>query len=756
MKKRKHFLPAMENIKTAIHTYAASAGKTCLPKGLLPLLPVLFLTMASLPVFPLFSVSAQALAQEEGMAARAQEENETSVHTQEEEAEDSAGRLWTEEYYRAVDTTGGLSEAEVESLDNTCLEFMQAWKADLSLLAVKSSDHEGASLAEVAEGYYMDCGFGYGSGRDGFQMVWDTETGEVLIKAFGQAQSLIPESYLEFVAGSVGKFEEEYGHFGPMYATARHLSNYLRGSGDSDTADPAAAAAGEAGAAAGGGDAEDPAAASAAVTGTEGSETRQTDTEAGTDRSSKDLQPGDLQTIKSADAGTGETGSSAGSGEGRMLPDGQVPDADLRVGEGADMPAWYPKDPAGFPFYHDESAPRVVDVADLFSDREEAQMEARLSEIRSELGKDIVIFTDVSTYGLSRSVYAADFYDFNGYGIGEDREGVCLMVCMDPQDRGWWCCCTGPETMGLYTETVANQIDDLLYEYMRAGEYGPGVSDWIENFRRIYVTGSPYNEAWALIEENSFERFHDADAPRIVDDAGLFTGEEIGQLRAQASSISEKYGVDVVIHTALNEGLLDRSTYADRFYITHGYGLGENYDGIQLTIFKRPNYEGGEVVSAYGSPVKKLTQVNQRRLESRCDSLLLPGQYYQAAGQWLSQTDHMLRTGRAPRSSASWEFTTILELLAGLVFGGISLGRAKVGMATPQMKVNADSYVEPGSLKIKKVRDTFLDSRVNRIYSPPPKEDHSDRGSSSGGSSSYSGSYSGSSGSTHSGSGRNF
>ena len=92
----------MENIKTAIHTYAASAGKTCLPKGLLPLLPVLFLTMASLPVFPLFSVSAQALAQEEGMAARAQEENETSVHTQEEEAEDSAGRLWTEEYYRAV------------------------------------------------------------------------------------------------------------------------------------------------------------------------------------------------------------------------------------------------------------------------------------------------------------------------------------------------------------------------------------------------------------------------------------------------------------------------------------------------------------------------------------------------------------------------------------------------------------------------------------------------------------------------------
>lgn len=688
------------------------------------------------------------------MAAQAQEAEGSSAPAQEEAAENDAGRLWTEEYYRAVDTTGGLSEAEIESLNGTCLEFMQTWKSDLSLLAVKTSDYEGASLAEMAEGYYTDCGFGYGSGRDGFQMVWDTETGEVLVKAFGEAQSLIPESYLEFVAGSVGKFEVEYGHFGPMYATARHLSNYLRGSGESDTADPAADnPAGNTGAAAGEGGADDPAAAPDEETGTEARENRQADTETGTGSSPQGLQPGDIQTIKSADDRSGETSSSSGS---RMLPDGQVPDMDLRVGEGADMPSWYPKDPAGFPFYHDEKAPRVVDVADIFSDQEEARMEERLSEIRSELGKDIVIFTDVSTYGLSRSVYAADFYDFNGYGIGEDREGVCLMVCMDPQDRGWWCCCTGPETMGLYTEPVANQIDDLLYEYMRAGEYGPGVSDWIENFRRIYVTGSPYNEAWALISEDGFERFHDEDAARIVDDAGLFTDEEIGQLRAQASSVSEKYGVDVVIHTALHEGILDRSTFADRFYITHGYGLGENYDGIQLTIFKRPNYEGGEVVSAYGSPAKKLTQVNQNRLEGRCDSLVLSGQFYQAADQWLSQTDHMLRTGRAPRSSASWEFTLVLELLAGLLFGGVSLGRAKAGMATPVMKKNADAYLEPGSLKIKRVRDTLLDSRVNRVYSPLPKEDESDRGSSSGGSSSYSGSYSGSSGSTHSGSGRNF
>ena len=40
---------------------------------------------------------------------------------------------------------------------------------------------------------------------------------------------------------------------------------------------------------------------------------------------------------------------------------------------------------------------------------------AFLKIMREELGKDIVVFTDVSTYGLGQDVYAGDFFDFNGY-----------------------------------------------------------------------------------------------------------------------------------------------------------------------------------------------------------------------------------------------------------------------------------------------------------------------------------------------------
>ena len=297
----------------------------------------------------------------------------------------------------------------------------------------------------------------------------------------------------------------------------------------------------------------------------------------------------------------------------------------------------------------------------------------------------------------------------------------------------------------------------MLYVYMKAGDYGAGVADWIENIRRLYTTGSPYSEEWAVMDEASFERFHDPDAPRVVDDAKLLSDSEIEKLTQKAADLSEKYGVDVVVHTARSQGALDRDTYSRKYFLSHGYGFSDEYDGIQLTIFKRPGYVGGVNVYASGKGLKKLSEVNKNRLENRCDGLISGGEYYEGASQWLDQTGHMLRTGRAPRSSASWRFTTILEMLAGLIFGSFSLGKAKARMATPQTKENANSYIVQKSIRIRNIANRLLDSRVSEVYSPVKRES-SDSGdhSSGGGSSTFHSSYSGSSGSSHSGSGRDF
>ena len=422
----------------------------------------------------------------------------------------------------------------------------------------------------------------------------------------------------------------------------------------------------------------------------------------------------------------------------------------------ADTPPWYPEDPERFSFFHvGEKAPRVVDAADIFTAAEERGLEARVGELRRELQKDLVIYTDSTDYGLGHDICAADFYDYSGYGCGDDYEGVCLFICMDPDNRGWWCCCTGPETKGLYTEEIANLMDDALYEYMVDGAYAEGVADWVENFRRLYVKGAPFAPEWYPEAGAALTPFHSADAPRVVDELGLLTEPELAELTAQAAAIAQKYGVDVAIHTMESPWGLDYDEVSRAYYTHMGYGVGENYDGILLNVFKREGYYATSRITGFGSVNDRLSEVNHERMWNAFNDHSDNARYAAGAAQWLRQVDHMLRTGRVARSSGYWALIAFLGTLCGSIFGGVALWRAKAAMAVPVEKTDADAYFD-GSSRISDAGRELLYSTTSRRYDP--EEEPSSRGSSGGSShrSSYSSSYRGSSGRSHSGSGRRF
>ena len=575
--------------------------------------------------------------------------------------------LWTEDYYRVVDCTDELSDAEVESLDEDCIELMREYKVDMTLLAVTEEILDGDPLDQWAESVYDSCSFGYGSNRDGFMAAYNADTEELIILCFGNAASRVDENFRNFVISAAPGYREEYGLYGVLYAVVRHTSNYL------------------------------------------------------------------------ADHAEGSVPTAAPAVNGRGGTEGK--------------PAWYPDDPQHFEKYHDPDAPRVVDTADIFTAAEEAAMEARLGEIRAELGRDIVIFTDVSSYGLGHDVYSADFYDFNGYGIGDEYEGACLFVCMDPAHRGFWTCCTGPETRALFTEEYANQLDDRLYDYMVNGDYGDGAADWIENFRNLYRTRMPFPPAW-LPEGGEIVRTHDAAAPRVVDELQTMTEEELGSLAAEAKAISDKFGLDVVALMLRNDSSFSDQEYLDLYYQIKGYGFGENYDGILLALVRGRSYGTYCYVSGYGKGQEKLTAINEQRLEDKVFNKYLDDTEYEAMHLGLKDIRHMVKTGRVSRTAGYWGLIAVLGAIVGASFGGIALSMAKKKMAAPRVKQTAMDYLERDSLRINSIQDQYLNTTTTRKYSPVERS--SGGGSSGGGRSSYSGSYSGSSGTSHSGSGRSF
>jgi uncharacterized membrane protein YgcG len=418
-----------------------------------------------------------------------------------------------------------------------------------------------------------------------------------------------------------------------------------------------------------------------------------------------------------------------------------------------DMPDWYPEDVNAWVFTPaSPDAPRVVDDADLFTDDEERRLEERIAEIAPKYQADIVIFTDVSTHGLSHGVYAADFYDFNGYGYGPEHDGFCLMICMDPADRGGWCCVAGAPR-ALYTEQNANDLDDVLYEYLGNGQYFTGVYDWIGNIGTLLDKGIPFAPPWYPSRNEDFIRRNDPNKPRIVDDGGVLTAEQETALAEKAKRISEKYGLDVVIHTTGSTYGLSSSNYCRDFYYYNGYGFGDKYTGTQLTLLT----DGSGYVNMLPEDTDstKLTPTNIDRLIDGAQGPANSGDYYKAADRWLNYLERTLKTGRTPRTPFVWGMRSLIASFVSLIGSGIHMAGAKSSMKTVRTAYTAGEHLTRDSMGFESTRDEFIRSTVSKVYSPVSRESSSGSSGHHGGSS-YSGGYHGSSGSSHSGSGRKF
>ena len=78
----------------------------------------------------------------------------------------------------------------------------------------------------------------------------------------------------------------------------------------------------------------------------------------------------------------------------------------------------------------------LVDDIGLFTDEEKSELIKRLDTIRENHNFDIVIHTTNTFNGKSAMEYADDYYDYNGYGYGENHDGCILVINMDSRD--WW------------------------------------------------------------------------------------------------------------------------------------------------------------------------------------------------------------------------------------------------------------------------------------------------------------------------------
>ena len=112
--------------------------------------------------------------------------------------------------------------------------------------------------------------------------------------------------------------------------------------------------------------------------------------------------------------------------------------------------------------------PYVVDNAGLLSASEQAALEEKAEQLSEKWSCDLVIVTAPELTSSSAMTMADDFFDYNGYGVGEQRSGTLLLICMDTRD--FWISTRGYGAYA-FTDYGMEQMDSVYVPYLSTGDY---------------------------------------------------------------------------------------------------------------------------------------------------------------------------------------------------------------------------------------------------------------------------------------------
>lgn len=111
---------------------------------------------------------------------------------------------------------------------------------------------------------------------------------------------------------------------------------------------------------------------------------------------------------------------------------------------------------------------RLVDEADLLDADEEAELTELLDEISERQQFDVVIVTQESLDGDYPEEFADHYYDYGGYGYGEEYDGALLLI--DMEYREWHISTTGFGIKAL-NDAKLEKIEDKIVPDLSENEY---------------------------------------------------------------------------------------------------------------------------------------------------------------------------------------------------------------------------------------------------------------------------------------------
>lgn len=137
---------------------------------------------------------------------------------------------------------------------------------------------------------------------------------------------------------------------------------------------------------------------------------------------------------------------------------------------------------------------RVTDGAWLLSDDEYAALSDKLDEISNRQQMDVAVITSGDLMGYATATECADeLYESYGFGFGDTKDGILLLVSMQERD---WAISTCGNAIDVFTDAGCDYISDEIVPYLSDGDYAGAFdrfADLCDEFMTQASTDEPYD-----------------------------------------------------------------------------------------------------------------------------------------------------------------------------------------------------------------------------------------------------------------------
>ena len=138
--------------------------------------------------------------------------------------------------------------------------------------------------------------------------------------------------------------------------------------------------------------------------------------------------------------------------------------------------------------------PSIVDDAGYLMQSELSSLSKELDKVREKYSFEVAIYIESDMTSSTAQASADDIYDYNGYGAGENDDGILLYICSDTREYHFT---THGKGLKYFNSNGLKYLESKVTPYLSEKDYYEAFNAYIETtdeLLQMAKDGKPYNE----------------------------------------------------------------------------------------------------------------------------------------------------------------------------------------------------------------------------------------------------------------------